>query len=139
MELTLEGLARIASVGLSALTLLFGALQWSSMRRRTKLKTDLEILRLLGDTGMDIGEFPGLKDRIRDRMERAYPPAPGIQSGLDRSDLFIGLLVAMVGTALLSYAGDMEDYWQGWFYGVGGALTLGGLFGVYKGFERKLR
>ena len=137
-ESTVKGVAQAVSAVVSVAALSFGAYQWSAMRNRTKLKADLEILRLFQEASPGHECCQSLKQRIETRMERAYPASSSKRTDLDKSDLLAGLLLAVGGTLSLSYASSTATSWDVWLYIAGAILTLVGFGTIYKGFERKL-
>ena len=98
-----------------------GAYQWTSMKHRTKLKADLDILKLYAVT-RDSTHYRNLQRRIEYRMARAYPSLEkDRQTDSDGSDLLLGVIFALFTAALLLYARSRADSgW--WFYGTAAVL-----------------
>jgi hypothetical protein len=69
-----------------------GVYQWRNLRFRSRLKDDLEILRLYGTFGADNPNYKALKSHIDKTITKAYPPIDQSSKKVNRVDVFLVVL-----------------------------------------------
>ena len=141
----MELAVKVIGIILSAITGAVAVIQWSTMRRRTKLKADLEILKMYKDAGCDEASCNRLRNAITQKVERAYGTSLTPRRDLDKSDLAIGSLSLLIAASIavsILYSDEigkiaLDWKWGGIFAAV--VFFCAGIIGVYKGVERKLK
>lgn len=138
MEWTLDNGLKIVTVVFSALTVVIGTNQWTTMRYRNKLKADLEILKLYETDNPNGVCGENIRQKVERSMLRLYPLHSEERTDLDKSALFVGTLLGALAAISWAYA-KKQTSGENWLYVA--ALACGVVSGVmiYKGFERKFR
>ena len=66
----LEKITKVAAVALAAFSLYLSAFQWSTMRKRNKVKADLEILKLIRDVIPESKHEKNILHKVNRRADR---------------------------------------------------------------------
>ena len=107
--------------------------QLAAMRRRNKLKFDLEMLKYYKEIDASSPLYLMMKQKIERKIQKCYPAPGDIRTDLDRSDIFWGCLSILAGGIILSITQENKL-----LYGLAIGCFLAGFYGVYLGFERKI-
>jgi hypothetical protein len=107
--------------------------QLAAMRRRNKLKFDLEMLKYYKEIDASSPHYLIMKQKIEREIQKCYPAPGDIRTDLDRSDIFWGCLSILAGGIIFSITKENKL-----LYGLAIGCFLAGFYGVYLGFERKI-
>ena len=113
------------------LTAIGGIYQWRNLRFRSKLKSDLEILKLYEAYGADSPQYQALRNSIDATIEKTYSPREqGILGKEKLPDLLLGIFFLIGSILWVTYGVQTGIPW--WrvlvavafaFIGVGGLLN----------------